>query len=251
MYPFILIALGIAVLLFGKRLSILGAAVGGLVGVVIASLFPDATTTTQLIIVLGLALAGFFAAAFARGVIEVVILVIGALGGAAFVLALLNLFNVDQGLLNWLLAVVGGVVGLMLIRRSRRGSNDWGMVILADLVGALLILRGLVLLFNLERNTTIYTLILLGLLVVGFIFQGGFLNRGKKDAPKAAATPPAAAPKSAAPPKAAAAPPPPAPVASKAVEPPPAAVKPPVVEPPQMVEPPPVEPPAQPPDAVA
>lgn len=237
MYPFVVIALGIAVLLFGKRLSILGAAVGGLVGVVVASLFPDATTTTQLIIVIGMALAGFFAAAFARGVIEVVILVIGALGGAAFVLALLNLFNVNQGLLNWLLALVGGVVGLMLIRRSRRGSNDWGMVILADLVGALLILRGLVLLFDIQRNTAIYTLILVGLLVVGFIFQGGFLNRGKKDAPKAAAAPPAAT-------KAAAAPTP-APAAPKAAAPPPAPVEPPAVEMP------PAEPPAKPPDAVA
>lgn len=191
MYPFVVIALGIAVLLFGRRLAILGAAVGGLVGVVLLQLFPEASTTTQLLIVLGLALGGFLAAAFARGIIEVVILVLGALGGAAIVLALLNLFNVDQGLLNWLLAVIGGVVGLMVIRRSRRGSRDWGMIILADLVGALLILRGLVLLFDLQRNTTLYTLLLLGLLAVGFIFQGGYLNR-RKAAPAPAAVPPAA-----------------------------------------------------------
>lgn len=183
MYPFIVIALGIAVLLFGNRLAILGAAVGGLVGVVLLQFFPDATLTTQLLIVLGLALAGFFAAAFARGVIEVVILVIGALGGAAIVLALLNLFNIDEGLLNWLLAVIGGVIGLMLIRRSRRGSRDWGMVVLADLVGALLIMRGLVLLFDLERNTTLYTLLLLGLLVAGAVVQGGFLSRRKAATP--------------------------------------------------------------------
>lgn len=191
MYPFIVIALGIAVLLFGQRLAILGAAVGGLVGVVLLQLFPEASTTTQLLIVLGLALGGFLAAAFARGIIEVVILVLGALAGAAIVLALLNLFNVDQGLLNWLLAVIGGVVGLMAIRRSRRASRDWGMIILADLVGALLILRGLVLLFDLQRNTTLYTLLLLGLLAVGFIFQGGYLNR-RKAAPAPAAVPPAA-----------------------------------------------------------
>lgn len=229
MYPIVLIALGIAVLLFGKRLSILGAAVGGLVGVVVAQLFPEATTTTQLIIVIGMALAGFFAAAFARGIIEVVILVIGALGGAGVVLLLLNLFNVEQGLLNWLLALVGGVAGLMLIRRSRRGSNDWGMVILADLVGALLILRGLVLLFNLQRDTLIYTLILLVLLVVGFIFQGGFLNRGNKAAP-AAAPATAPAPKAAEPPL-------PAAVAPKAAEPPPGPVESPPVEPPPAIPP--------------
>lgn len=183
MYPFIVIALGIAVLLFGNRLAVLGAAVGGLVGVVLLQLFPEATLTTQLLIVLGLALGGFLAAAFARGVIEVVILVIGALGGAAAVLVLLNLFNVNEGLLNWLLAIVGGVVGLMLIRRSRRGSRDWGMVILADLVGALLILRGLGLLFPTLRETVWSTLILLGLLVAGGIYQGGFLNRRKAARP--------------------------------------------------------------------
>lgn len=193
MYPFVVIALGIAVLLFGRRLAILGAAVGGLVGVVLLQLFPEASTTTQLLIVLGLALGGFLAAAFARGIIEVVILVLGALGGAAIVLALLNLFNVDQGLLNWLLAVIGGVVGLMVIRRSRRGSRDWGMIILADLVGALLILRGLVLLFDLQRNTTLYTLLLLGLLAVGFIFQGGYLDRRKAATTPAATTPTASA----------------------------------------------------------
>lgn len=201
MYPIAVIALGVAVLLFGRRLAVLGAAVGGLVGVVLASLFPEASTTVQLIIVLGLALGGFFAAAFARGIIEVVILVIGAFAGAAAVMTILNLFNIDQGLLNWLLAVVGGVIGLMLIRRSRRGSRDWGMVILADLVGALLIVRGLGLLFPQFSDTTFSGLTLLVLLVAGFAYQGGYLNRKKAaPAPAAAATPaPAAAPKPAAP----------------------------------------------------
>lgn len=209
MYPFVVIALGIAVLLFGRRLAILGAAVGGLLGVVLLPLFDNPTLTTQLLVVLGLALAGFFAAAFARGVIEVVILVLGALAGAAIVQGLLSLFNIDQGLLNWLLAVLGGVIGLMVIRRSRRGSRDWGMIILADLVGALLILRGLGLWFPALRDTTWATLILLALLVVGFIFQGGYLDR-RKAAAKAPATAaaPAVAPAAAAPPTTSAAPPP-------------------------------------------
>lgn len=243
MYPFIVIALGIAVLLFGNRLAVLGAAVGGLLGVVLLQFFPEATLTTQLLIVLGLALGGFFAAAFARGVIEVVILVIGALGGAAAVLLFLNLFNIEQGLLNWLLAVVGGVVGLMLIRRSRRGSRDWGMVLLADLVGALLILRGLVLLFDLQRNTTLYTLILLGLLVLGFIFQGGYL-RGRKGATPAPAVAdkPAAAP----PVEAKATMPPVTPVPPASADLPPTPVPP--VTPVAPVPPPAPEPPVEPPN---
>lgn len=226
MFPLALIVLGIAVLLFGNRLAILGAAVGGLLGVVLLRFFPDAVLSTQLLIVLGLAVAGFFLAAFARGVIEVVILVIGALAGAAVVLGLLDLFKVDQGILNWLLAVVGAVIGLMVIRRSRRGDRDWGMIILADLVGALLILRGLTLWFPSLSDTFLSTVILLGLLVLGFVFMGGYLGRRKAAAP-AAAVPPAKA-----------APPPAA-----------APVVPPVVEP-THVEPP-MEPPAKPPDSVA
>ena len=70
----------------------------------------------------------------------------GALGGAAIVMAFLDLFNVDAGLMRWLLAVVGGVVGLILIRRARKGSQDWGIIILAGLVGALLVMRGLTIL---------------------------------------------------------------------------------------------------------
>lgn len=232
MFPLLVIALGVAVLLFGNRLAILGAAVGGLLGAVLLQLFDNPTLTTQLLVVLGMALGGFFLAAFARGVIEVVILVIGAMAGAAIVLSLLDLFNIDQGLVNWLLAIVGGVIGLMVIRRARRGDRDWGMIILADLVGALLILRGLVLLFNIERNTVLYTVILLGLLILGFVFQGGYLGRGKAAKPAPAA--PAPAPAKAAPP----------PAPKPAAAPPPAAV-------PPMPDPSPAEPPAKPPDSVA
>ncbi len=137
MFPILLIVLGAAVLAFGRRLAVLGAAVGGLLGVVLLRLIPGSgDLLIQLGVVLALALAGFFAAAFARGVIDVVILVLGALAGAAIVLGFLDLFGIDLGLMNWLLAVVGGVVGLMLIRSSRRRSRDWGMVILAGLIGA-------------------------------------------------------------------------------------------------------------------
>ncbi len=142
MFPILIIVLGAAVLAFGRRLAVLGAAVGGLLGVVLLRLFPGSSDLLiQIGIVIALALAGFFAAAFARGIIDVVILVLGALAGAAIVLGLLDLFGIDLGLMNWLLAVVGGVVGLMLIRRSRRRSRDWGMVILAGLIGGLLVTR--------------------------------------------------------------------------------------------------------------
>ncbi len=177
MFPILTIAIGIAVLIFGRRLAVLGAAVGALVGVVLLRLFGDAPDlTTTLLIVGGLALLGFFTAAFAKGAIAIVILVIGALAGAAIVMAFLDLFRIDLGLVNWLLAVVGGVVGLMMIRRAREGTKDWGMIILASLVGALLVVRGISVLLPSLQNTLITTLILVALTAGGIVYQAGLLS---------------------------------------------------------------------------
>lgn len=183
MFPILLIVVGALVLLFGSRLSVLGAAVGALLGVILLQLFPEGSELwVQLAVVLGLALVGFFAAAFARGIIDVVILVLGALAGAAIVLSFLDLFSVEPGLLNWLLAVVGGVVGLMVIRRSRKSTKDWGMIILAGLLGALLVARGLILLIPSLAGGVIATLIVVVLAGAAIAYQGGLFG-GRKAAP--------------------------------------------------------------------
>ncbi len=127
MFPILVIAIGIAVLVFGKRLAVLGAAVGALVGVGLLSLFSaSGDPLLQLGLVVLLAVLGALAGGFARGLVDIVILVLGVLAGAAIVLGFLNLFNIGPGLLNWLLAAVGGIVGFILMRRSRKGSKDWG-----------------------------------------------------------------------------------------------------------------------------
>lgn len=182
MFPILIIVLGAAVLVFGRRLAVLGAAVGGLLGVVLLRVIPGSSDLlVQIGVVLALALAGFFAAAFARGIIDVVILVLGALAGAAIVLGLLDLFRIDLGLMNWLLAVVGGVIGLMLIRSSRRRSRDWGMVILAGLIGGLLVTRGLVILLP-SLQGIISTLIFLVLTGASIAYQGGYLGKREEAA---------------------------------------------------------------------
>lgn len=189
MFPMLLIAVGVAVLVVGKRLAVLGAAVGALLGVGMLSLLsPSGGLLIQLLLVGGLALIGFFVAGFAKGIINIVILVIGALAGAAIVLGFLDLFNINAGLMRWLLAVVGGVIGLVLIRRLRKGSQDWGIIILAGLVGALLVSRGLTLLFPdlLALQGVVGALIVIVLAGASIAFQGGVLG-GRKTA----AAPPA------------------------------------------------------------
>lgn len=115
---------------------------------------------------------------------------LGALAGGAIVIAILDLLTIDQGHVNWLLAVFGGVIGLMLIRRSRRSSKDWGIIILASLVGALLIARGLAILLPSLQGSLISTLIVIVLAGGGIAYQVG----GRKAKPPVQPASPAVSP---------------------------------------------------------
>ena len=103
MFPILVIAIGIAVLVFGKRLAVLGAAVGTLLGVGLLSLFSSSGDPLLQLAVVGLlAVLGAFVGGFAKELVAIVILVIGVLAGAAIVLGFLDLFNLDLGLMRWL-----------------------------------------------------------------------------------------------------------------------------------------------------
>src|SRR5262245_18215299 len=104
MFPILMIAIGIAVLLLGKRLAVLGAAVGALLSVALRRLFPEEHgPLLTLSIPIVLAVIGFVAAGFAKGIVNIVLLAIGALAGSAIVLGFLDLFHLDNGWLDWLL----------------------------------------------------------------------------------------------------------------------------------------------------
>lgn len=174
MFPILVIAIGIAVLALGKRLAVLGAAVGALLGVGLLNLFPGSATPLTVLLIPGLlAVIGFFVAGFAKGIVNIVLLVLGTLAGAAIMLGFLNLFNLTSSLIVWLLAVLGGVVGLILIRRFK----NWAMIILAGLIGGLLITRGLTVWLPFLSGG-IGTLLVLVLAGVGIAYQGGF-NKSK------------------------------------------------------------------------
>ncbi|MCU0508351.1 MAG: hypothetical protein MUC34_08105 [Anaerolineae bacterium] len=190
MFPVLVLLIGIAVLVFGKRLAVLGGAVGALLGLGLLKVFPALQGgVLPWILVIGLAVLGFLGGGFAKGFVEVIILVIGALAGAGVVMGVYDLFNWDPGILKWVLVVVGAAVGLIVIRRARRGDRDWGMVILASLVGALLVVRGLTLLIP-SLDGLLRTVILLALVAAGIVWQGGILGR-RKEAKQPAAPPPA------------------------------------------------------------
>jgi len=175
MFPILVIAIGIAVLALGKRLAVLGAAVGALLGVVLLSAFPGSATPLTVLLIPGLLAAiGFFVAGFAKGIVDLVLLVLGALAGAAIMLGFLNLFNFTSGLLVLVLAVLGGVIGLILVRRFK----DWAMIILAGLIGGLLVIRGLTVWLPFLSGG-IGTLLVLVLAGGAIAYQGSLLRKGK------------------------------------------------------------------------
>jgi hypothetical protein len=188
LFPVLVIAIGIAVLVAGKRLAVMGAAVGAMLGVALLQLLNIPLTDVLLTLLIPglLAVIGFFVAGFAKGIVNIVLLVLGALAGAVIVLGFFNLFNFGSTLLVWLLAVVGGVVGLIMVRRY----HDWAMLIFSGVVGGLLITRGLTVWLPFLQGA-IGTLLVIVLAGGSIVLQGGFLNKGKA-AP--AATPPATPP---------------------------------------------------------
>lgn len=139
-YPLLLVALGVVVLLLGRRLAVLGAAVGAILGVAFLHLFSvQADPIFTIGVVGGLAVAGFFLAGVAKGIVNIVLMVLCALAGAAIFVGFLDLFNAELGWVEWLIALVGGLAGWMLYSRF----NDGAMIILSAIIGALLIMRGL------------------------------------------------------------------------------------------------------------
>jgi hypothetical protein len=174
MFPVLIIAIGVAVLALGKRLAVLGAAVGALLGLALLRLIPGTSSSPLLALLIPILLAviGFFVAGFAKGIVNIVLIVLGALAGAAIMLGFLDLFGTVSGLLDWILALIGGVIGVILVQRFK----NWGMIILAGLIGGLLVTRGLTVWFPFIQDT-IRSLLVLVLAGASIVYQGGFLNR--------------------------------------------------------------------------
>jgi len=131
-------------LLFGSRLWLLGASVGALLGLGLLRFLPGVQTGfVGLLVPVGLAIAFAFGAVFLKAIVDLVILVLGILAGAAVGLAVLNLFGAASALLDVVFLLAGGLMGAVMVRRFRR----WALAILAGVVGGLLTVWGLQLFF--------------------------------------------------------------------------------------------------------
>jgi len=174
-FPILVIAIGIVVLVFGKRLAVLGAAVGALLGVVLMRFIPGSSDPFMMLLIpILLGVIGFLVAGFAKGIVNIILIVMGVLGGAAIMMGFLNLFNASTDLLYMILVVAGGVIGWILVRRYK----DWAMMILAGLIGGLLVTRGLTVWMPFLQGT-LGTLIVIVLAGGSIAYQGGFFGKTK------------------------------------------------------------------------
>jgi hypothetical protein len=171
----VLIVLGFFLLGFGNRLAILGAGVGALLGVTIVSILPGEPGIWLWVLVpFGLAILFAVGSGLAKAMINLVTLALGALAGGAVILALLNLFGLDWGFTNWILALIGAVIGAGLMVRFK----TWAVIILAAIVGSLLVVNGLQTIFP-SFNDTIASLVGLALVGLGIAYMGGLIGKKK------------------------------------------------------------------------
>jgi hypothetical protein len=177
MLAIVMIVLGIMLLFFGSRLVVLGAGVGALLGFVILALLPgEQGVFLWLALPIGLAILFALGSGLAKGFIAIITWALGALAGAAIVLGVLSMFNINPGLVvSLILAVVGAVAGIGLAMAFK----DWAVIILAALVGALLMVNGL------ERLLPFFTGVFAsvsGLVLAGvsIAYQGGTFGGKRK-----------------------------------------------------------------------
>jgi hypothetical protein len=163
-----LFVLGIVVWLFGNRMWLLGAGAGALLGFGLLSLFnvtPDGWLS--FIIVVGLAILfgvlGFIGKAFTK----IIAMVIGFIAGGGWVIGFMNLLGMGVTFWAWIFALLGGLIGAALFSRF----IDWGLIIFASLIGSMLVVRGLMVTFQLSLLGTLGSLIILVLTGLGIFYH--------------------------------------------------------------------------------
>jgi hypothetical protein len=122
--------------------------------------------------VAALAAAGFFLAGLAKGIVNIVLIVLCALAGAAIVLGFIDLFQLTLGWLEWVFALLGGLAGWIVYSRFHEGA----MVILAGVIGGLLVTRGLTIWMPALQGWlgTVLAIVLAG---GGIAYQSGYLAK--------------------------------------------------------------------------
>ena len=154
------IFVGIALLILGRKLFwLFVACVGFAVGFTYAQqLWAAQSALVVLVIALVLGLIGALLAIFLQ---SVAIVLAGFVAGGYITVAVMNLIGLKGDPFLWLLYVIGGIIGALLLFFI----FDWALIAISSLTGASLIVQ------HTEFSPEVEIVILLGLAVLGFVFQ--------------------------------------------------------------------------------
>lgn len=158
--------LGASLLIWGRKLFWLFiAAAGFLTGWQMAQALAQNEVMgvlTGLLFAIGGALLAIFLKTIAIGIA-------GFLMGGSVLLGMAGWLGLDQGILAWIIYIIGGIGGAILIGIF----FDWVVIILSSLGGASLIINALTL------NRPLAALAFIGLFILGIVVQAS--DRRKKD----------------------------------------------------------------------
>jgi hypothetical protein len=156
--------LGGALLVAGRKLFWLFVGAAGFVtGMQLATSFTQ--SSEGLAIIIGLVI-GFIFAVLAIFLQRIAIAIAGFLAGGYILTTLAGVLGMDVGALVWIIYVVGGIIGVILVSLL----FDWALITLSSLAGASLVVQGFF-----PQNTT-GGLIFFILFIIGVVIQGSVLR---------------------------------------------------------------------------
>jgi len=164
--PIISVCIGIAVLLFGRKLFwLLVAAVGFAAGVELA---PWLVHEPSSILVITAALVlGFIGALLALFLQKIAVAVVGFVAGGRLAVAIITAFVVQHETTFALTFLIGGIVGALVFLLL----FDWALIVLSSLVGAYMITGAITL------PQTGATIVFIVLTIIGIVVQTGMSRR--------------------------------------------------------------------------
>jgi len=165
------ILIGIVLLLWGRKVFwLFVAGIGFVVAMDLVTRLltgPQAETITLIALVAGL-VAGVIGALLAIFLQRVAVGVAGFLAGGYIVLSFLEIVGAgEMTALSWVLAFVGGIIGLVLALVLL----EWALIVLSSLSGAGLIAQ------SAGLNRSLAVLLFVVALIIGIVVQGRMLSR--------------------------------------------------------------------------
>lgn len=141
------------------------AAAGFIVALTLATRYLQGESELVLILIaLG---AGFIGAVLAVFAQRVAVAIAGFLMGGFVLMTLFEMFNLTVGGLDWVLYLVAGIAGAVLVSVL----FDWALILISALAGATIIVQ------TLDPNPTIGVILFAALMLVGVIIQHSALRR--------------------------------------------------------------------------